>query len=122
MRLRLLDFVAIVVAILVVVGVSLFAYGGNTDPTEISIKSDEGEFLYPLGTDRTIKVEGPLGETVVEIEGNRARIKESPCRDKICIAGGWQEHTGDWTACLPNRVFLRVEGGERSDGVDAQTF
>jgi hypothetical protein len=67
-------------------------------------------------------VEGPIGHTHVVIEGNRVRVTESPCRDKICIAAGWIEHTGEWTACLPNRVFVRVEGGERDDGVDAQTF
>ena len=122
MRLRPLDFVAVVVAVLAVVGVSVFAYGSDTDPTGVSIQSDEGEFLYPLNETRMIEVEGPIGRTIVEIDGNRVRVTESPCRDKICIAAGWMENTDEWTACLPNRVFVRVEGGERSDGVDAQTF
>ncbi len=122
MRLRPLDFVAVVVAVLAVVGVSVFAYGSGTDPTGVSIQSDEGEFLYPLNEPRMIEVEGPIGRTIVEIDGNRVRVTESPCRDKICIAAGWLENTDEWTACLPNRVFVRVEGGERSDGVDAQTF
>jgi hypothetical protein len=122
MKLRPLDFVAIVVAVLAVVGASAFAYGSNSDPTTVSIQTDHGEFLYPLNEPRMIDVEGPIGVTIVEIDGNRVRVTESPCRDKICIAAGWLENTDDWTACLPNRVFVRVEGGERSDGVDAQTF
>ncbi len=122
MRLRPLDFIAVVVAVLAVVGVSVFAYGSGADPTGVSIQSDEGEFLYPLNEPRMIEVEGPIGQTIVEIDGNRVRVTESPCRDKICIAAGWMENTDDWTACLPNRVFVRVEGGERSDGVDGQTF
>ncbi len=122
MRLRPLDFVALVVSILAVVSVSLFAFGTNAEADAISIQSDEGEFLYPLDDAREIVVEGPIGHTHVVIEGNRVRVTESPCRDKICIAAGWLEHTGEWTACLPNRVFVRVEGGERDDGVDAQTF
>jgi hypothetical protein len=122
MKLRPLDFVAVIIAVFAVVGVSLFAYGNNADPTTVRIQSDSGEFLYPLGDNRVVEVEGPIGHTHVEIDGNRVRVIDSPCRDKICVAAGWQENTGDWTACLPNRVFVRVEGGERSDGVDAQTY
>ncbi|MBU8913195.1 MAG: NusG domain II-containing protein [Spirochaetales bacterium] len=122
MKLRPLDFVAVFVAILAVVGVSVFAYGSDADPTGVSIRSDGGEFLYPLSETRVIEVDGPIGHTHVEIKGNRVRVTESPCRDKICVAAGWLANTGDWTACLPNRVFVRVEGGERRDGVDAQTF
>ncbi|MEE8440289.1 MAG: NusG domain II-containing protein [Spirochaetia bacterium] len=122
MKLRPLDFVAIVVALSAVVAAGALAYGSNSDPTGVSIQSEDGEFLYPLGTPRMIEVDGPIGRTLIEIDGNRVRVTESPCRDKICIAAGWLENTGDWTACLPNRVFVRVEGGDRSDGVDAQTF
>lgn len=122
MKLRPLDFVALVLSILAVVSVSIFAYGADAAPDSVSIQSDEGDFLYPLDDDREVLVEGPLGHTHVAIEDNRVRVTESPCRDKICIAAGWLEHTGEWSACLPNRVFVRVEGGERDDGVDAQTF
>jgi len=122
MKLRPLDFAAIGIAMIAVVGVSVFAYGSDADPTSVSIQSDAGEFLYSLGDSRVIEIEGPIGNTFVEIAGNRVRVTESPCRDKICIAAGWQESTGDWAACLPNRVFVRVEGGQRSDGVDGQTY
>ena len=39
MRLRPLDFVAVVVAILAVVGVSVFAYGSDADPTRATAES-----------------------------------------------------------------------------------
>ena len=119
---RPLDYVALVLAVLTVVAASVFAYGGRTQASEVSIENDEGTFLYPLDQDRLVQVSGPLGETVVEIEDGRVHVHESPCRDKICIAAGWLDATGQWTACLPNRVFVRVEGGQSEDGVDAQTF
>ncbi|HKJ85474.1 MAG TPA: NusG domain II-containing protein [Spirochaetia bacterium] len=119
---RPLDFVALLLAVLAVVGASIFAYGGSAQASEVSIENDEGTFLYPLDQDRLVQVSGPLGETVVEIEDGRVHVHESPCRDKICIAAGWLDATGQWTACLPNRVFVRVEGGQSEDGVDAQTF
>ena len=119
---RPLDYVALVLSILAVVGTSVFAYGGRTQPSSVSIENEDGVFLYPLDQDRVIDVPGPLGTTVVEIEDSRVHVHESPCRDKLCIAAGWLDTTGQWTACLPNIVFVRVEGGEPEDGIDAQTF
>lgn len=119
---RPLDYVALLVSIATVVAASVFAFGGRAQASEVSIETDEGTFLYPLDVDRTIPVAGPLGDTVVEIEEGRVHVHSSPCRDKLCIAAGWLDQSGQWTACLPNRVFVRVEGGEDEDGVDAQTF
>ena len=56
----------------------------------------------------TIEVPGPLGITVVELDGLRARVISSPCPDKICIKMGWLERPGDYAACLPNRVLAEV--------------
>lgn len=121
-RPRLLDVLSVVVALLAVTGVTLFAYGERAEASEVTIKTDSGTFLYPLDQERVIAAEGPLGATIVEIAGERVRVTESPCRDKICIAAGHLDETGQWTACLPNRVFVSVQGGEDEDGVDAQTF
>ncbi len=67
---------------------------------------------------RRVRVPGPLGETVVEIEGGVARIVESPCRAKVCMRMGIVSSPGDWVACVPNRVFVKVEA---SGAVDAVT-
>jgi hypothetical protein len=122
MKLRILDVLAVIVAAGAVTGVSIFVYGDTPEPTQVSIQSDAGLFLYPLNRSLTVELAGPIGSTYVEIEDDRVRVLESPCRDQICVAAGWLDSTGQWTACLPNRVFVRVEGGQRSDGVDAQTF
>lgn len=121
-RPRLLDVLSVVVAALAVTGVTLFAYGGRAEASEVTIKTDSGTFLYPLDQERVIAAEGPIGATLIEIAGERVRVTESPCRDKICIAAGHLDEAGQWTACLPNRVFVTVQGGESEDGVDAQTF
>jgi hypothetical protein len=44
-KLRPLDFLAVVIAVLAVVGVSVFAYGSDAAPDSVSIQSDDGEFL-----------------------------------------------------------------------------
>lgn len=122
MKIKPLDIGSLVISLAVVILVSAFAFADSSEPTQVSVQSSEGDFLYTLAQARSIRVEGPIGHTHIEIEGGRARVVASPCRDQICVAAGWLEASGNWTACLPNRVFVRVEGGDRSDGVDAQTY
>ena len=120
-----LDFIAVIVAVGVIVGFSLYAADRTGQENSVVVETDEGTFLYPLEEDRTLEFEGPLHEhTVVEIEDGKARFVSSPCRDKICIGAGWLEEDQQWAACLPNRVFVQVRRSEEENenGVDAGTF
>jgi len=82
----------------------------------VEIKSAEETLLYSLSEDREVEVSGPIGTTHVHVIDGRAHITDSPCRDKICITTGWVEQGGDWAACLPNRVFVSIRGGESEAG------
>lgn len=73
---------------------------------------------YPLAKDQVIEVKGPLGMTVVEIKGGKARIRRSPCKNKICIKSGYIQYADRLVACIPNRVVVRVVGNNQR-GVDA---
>ncbi|MCK5539140.1 MAG: NusG domain II-containing protein [Bacteroidales bacterium] len=65
---------------------------------------------YPLDTDRIIKVEGSLGSSIIEIKQGKARFIHSSCRNQFCVFHGWLNIVGDSTACLPNRVSIRLKG------------
>ena len=73
-------------------------------------------FTADLQQDQQVKLSGPLGTTVLQIEAGSARIISSPCRQKICIGLGRAEHAGDLIACVPKRMVIRIEG----DGVDKE--
>jgi hypothetical protein len=74
----------------------------------------EGRWEFPLDARETLRIAGPLGDTVVELRGGRARVLSSPCANQICTAAGTIHRHGQWIACLPNKVMVRVEaGGER---------
>ena len=53
----------------------------------------------------------------IEIDGARARVTESPCRDKLCVHAGWLEKPGDIAVCLPQRVIVEIRGAKEVDGV-----
>lgn len=77
-------------------------------------------YIFPLQENRTISVEGPHGRTIVEINGNRARIIDSPCPYKLCVKQGWIQKGS--LVCLPNNVVITIRGPESDDrGIDAVT-
>jgi hypothetical protein len=121
LRFKIFDYTAFTLAILVVVAFSIYAYSGGEEGSVARIETQEAEFVYALQENQEFDLEGPLGETHVEVADGRIHVTESPCREKICIAAGWASKSGEWIACLPNRIFIRVEGGE-AQAVDAQTF
>jgi hypothetical protein len=116
--LKALDIAIIALAAASLALVSVSVYAGAA-PASIVVTSGAGEWIYPLSEDRTIQVEGLIGVTVVSIENGKARIMESPCENKTCIASPPVMRTGDWSACLPNGVFVRVGGSGAGDAVDA---
>ena len=75
--------------------------------------------MYPLDTKKTVAVSGPLGITHVVLDGGGVYIHDSPCKEKICVNMGRISTVGSWVACLPNRVFVRIEGTAQKevDGV-----
>jgi len=73
---------------------------------------------FPLTTDHVAHVQGPLGTAEVEIKNGRARIVRSPCKLKVCIKSGYIQYADRLSACLPNKVVVRIEG-ETQRGLDA---
>lgn len=55
-----------------------------------------------------VTVRGPLGDNVLQVERGKIRVITSPCKGKQCIHAGWLHASGDFTACLPNRVSIEV--------------
>lgn len=115
------DYVSLLVAVAVVAAFSIYAYRGGEEGATVRIQSEEGTFLYPMEGRRHVTVTGPLGDTEILITADGVEVLDSPCRDKICIAAGRATMSGEWIACLPNRVFVRVEGPAEGF-IDVQTF
>ena len=77
-------------------------------------------YILPLDKNRILSVEGPAGNTTIEIKDHAVRITDSPCSNKLCIKQGWI-HSGS-IVCLPNRVVVTVGNKDRQkDGPDAIT-
>jgi hypothetical protein len=120
MKVKPLDIVAIALSLAVIAGFSIGAYGGG-DAGQVLIEASGTRYHFPISRDRVERVSGPLGDTIVAIEGGTVRVVDSPCPDKICVAAGRISHTGQFVACLPNRVSVSLEGRDEPT-VDGTAF
>lgn len=75
-------------------------------------------YTLSLAVDQVIAIEGISGRTILEIKNNRARIKEAPCDNKLCVNQGWIAKGA--IVCLPNNIVVFVGSGTRKD-IDAIT-
>ena len=120
-NLRPFDFIAALIALGLVVTVAVVAYSGGTGGTLLRVQAPSGEYVYDLNSDAHLQFEGPIGTMHVEIADGKANVFSSPCREQICVNTRPMTKGGDWTACLPNRVFFEVTGEDESE-VDAFSY
>ena len=120
--LKLLDILVIALAAALTAGIGAFVYSGNRSSSHVIIKGPDKTWIYPLNSELEMDVSGSLGETRVVIHNRKAAIISSPCTGQTCIAAGALQKNGQWAACLPNRVFVLVEGDDRGESVDAASF
>ena len=72
----------------------------------------------PLNKDQKITIEGNLGLSHLQIQNGKIRFTDSPCSGKVCIHKGWLSHSGDFNACLPNRISIEILGPGKFDSMN----
>ena len=118
---KILDWFFLALSLALTVGTAWVVFAPTSAPLRVEVQDPEGTFLYPLDQDRVISAKGPIGVTTIEVAQGRVWVEDSPCTNKVCIAMGIIRTSGQFVACLPNRVFVRITGGTPSSEVpDAQ--
>ncbi|MDR0669000.1 MAG: NusG domain II-containing protein [Treponema sp.] len=120
-----LDTGIIVLALGLVLFSAATVYAPGAGVPQVVVESDGRRWEFPLGATETIAVDGPLGDTVVELRERRVRVVSSPCTGQNCVAAGAIRGHGQWIACLPNRVMVSVQaGGTSGEGpaIDASSW
>ena len=89
-----------------------FTNGGRHVVVEV-----DGRHAMELSLDRnvTTTVQGPAGETTIQVEEGTVRALASPCPHKYCIRMGTISRRGEIIVCVPNRVFIYIRGGGSDD-------
>ena len=64
-----------------------------------------------LARNRRLEVPGPLGATVIAVEGGKVRVVADPGPRQYCVRQGWLQRPGEIAICAPNEVSVQVAGG-----------
>lgn len=114
------DAVVLIVALAVTVSSAFAAYRKPKNQAHLVVTAPDGEYIYALDKERKIEVKGQIGTSVVEIIEGTARFLDSPCDNKVCVNHGLLMGGFDFAACLPNGIFIMIDGAE-DDGFDAMS-
>jgi hypothetical protein len=110
------------VIVFIATGITIFsayaAYIKPEKPASVLIRANGREWIYQIDAEETVKINGPLGDTIIRIRDNHAWVESSPCENQNCMAAGFIARQGQWAACLPNNVLIMILGN-RDEGVDA---
>jgi len=87
--------------------------GDSSSEAKAVIKVKDTEYIYPLNQEQDLMFDGELGKSHIIIHDGCVEFESSPCRDKVCIKMGHGKEDGDFLACLPNRIIVTVQGGNR---------
>ena len=121
LNLKILDFLIIFLAIGICAFSVIYASSKKSGSSNLVISTPEGEFIYQLSKDELLQFSGKEGKSVIQISDKSACFLESPCKNQTCIASGSIKENGQWAACLPNGIFIRIEAETDSD-IDITSF
>lgn len=104
------DIVLIVLALLFAGAACLFIQGkGDGEYVRITANGDTDR--YPISEDRTIEQKnGKSGYNTIVIKDNEVYMQNASCPDQICVHHKAVSKNGESIICLPNEVYIEIEG------------
>ena len=89
---------------------------------QVIIEYGKNIWYYQLDKTREVKIEGNLGESTIKIQDGFVSFENSPCPNKLCVLSSAISKNREWIACLPNGVFVRIEGEDENTEIDGISY
>jgi hypothetical protein len=93
----------------------------NATPNKEAVLRVDGNEIktFPLvagNKNYTYTYEDAHGDyNLIEIDGDKIRIKEADCDDQICVRRGWASKNGETIVCLPHKLVIEVRSTDGSE-------
>lgn len=105
-------------------------YSSNQGKLQVEILQKNKKFYYPLDENREIDLFDEHKNQVMKIliADDQIWVAESNCSRQLCVLRGPISEANQWIACLPNQVFIRLQGDGPADNskkgisIDAEVF
>lgn len=99
------------ILIIAVVGLLVYLSLAPKNNLAVYIYNDK-ELVEVIAIDEQKEI--VINEVVIIIENSEVYVTSSPCSDQVCVHQGKIKSAGQTITCLPQRVFIQIEGS----GVD----
>lgn len=83
-------------------------HGSNRAKYCIISVNGKDAYKLLLSDSQEVKVNGPIGESIVKISNGKVRMEHSPCPLKMCVHQGAISRPGEMIICVPNRIMIRI--------------
>lgn len=122
MRLKFGDFFIFGAVALLAAGTFLLGLGVRSGGSRVLAEIRQNGKLVrtvDLGAiDNPVQYEMGGGYRIVlEAERGKIRFLSSDCPDQVCVHTGWLTQAGQFAACVPGRVLVRLIGASEQDVV-----
>lgn len=117
-KIRFADTVIIILFLLAIILSLVTAAGRKKGNLSLEIQSPGETYVFSLEKNQILEINGKVGLSKIVIQDREAWFEDSPCPNKTCVSEGPIKRSGQWAACLPNGIFIRIEG-EDDDSLDA---
>lgn len=113
--------IVVILLLLSFAPVVVFSLTRSNSPTQEAVLSVDGQEIKSFDlSDKsqsyTYRYEDKDGDyNLIEVKGDRIRIKEADCGDQICVRRGWIDQSGETIVCLPHKLVIEIkssDGGE----------
>lgn len=122
-KIKFADILLILLFVVIIIYFSLNFFAKNKSPVkQVVIESGKNIWYYQLDNTKELKIKGNLGESTIKIEDGFVFFENSPCPNKLCVQSSAITKNGEWIACLPNGVFVRIEGKDESSELDGTSY
>jgi hypothetical protein len=115
------DRYIIIAVILLSVGVFVFTRSNSKPQSLIITKSGKEIQNIKFPVNKTIEFKSEGKKWTIEIAGNRARVIQADCPEKICQGQGWIIKSNETITCVPLELIVELKGLKNRDKIDAVT-
>lgn len=104
------------ILIIAVIGIILLLSLSKRDNLAAEIYYDD-ELIMTINLDKEAEyiITGDVSDLIIKTDINEIWVSESGCPDLVCVHQGHIKSTASVITCLPNKIYIKVIGGEEVD-------
>jgi hypothetical protein len=104
--------VVLIIGLIVATTFSFRLFEGTGTPTVLIYRDNMVIAQYPLTEEKTVSVQGKIGDVEICIKNGAVKIDKSSCDHQICVRTGAITNQYGQLICAPNHILVSIRSRE----------